>query len=549
MNETNCINIKEKEEEELYNIISSSLFELCREKPLDPIYFLSSKMLELTGIDIKTMNLNINSKSSAKDKLMLTTIKKMCEGKKFHETYNIIKNISKSKISNVESSIYLVEKKSDSKYKYCAKIISKNSNIHISETNKEKLILIDHKNLAKIVEIEEDDKYFYFVYEYCKYGNLKKYLEDNARGIDADFLLDIFKQVISGIAYLNENNIIYGSIKLENILIHDIDDIDDMSVNSKKSSEKIAKFVSLKLADVGKNFVINNKNIGELSAKQLVYLSPEEISGNPNPKSDVWSLGILFYYLYSGKYPFKIDQDVSNLIIDIINTEIDFSCIKIQRIKELLKVMLIKNHLYRIDAFTLMDNELFKNSLNDSVDMNENKIKFVEILENIKDQNKNDLSEIVLNFILSNRLYNDKNFEMNKLFQQIDINNDGSISSEELLSNYINYYPGTSEEKKTKIKELMNKLDINQNGRIDYSEFILLSQKMTEEEMDNSLKEAFNFLDVTKSGFIDMKDLMKIFKKENLDLNTIQEMINDLDSNFDSKLSFEEFKGIITKIK
>ena len=46
-----------------------------------------------------------------------------------------------------------------------------------------------------------------------------------------------------------------------------------------------------------------------------------------------------------------------------------------------------------------------------------------------------------------------------------------------------------------------------------------------------------------------MKDLMKIFKKENLDLNTIQEMINDLDSNLDSKLSFEEFKGIITKIK
>lgn len=545
MNECNNIIINEKEEEELYNIISSSLFELCREKPLDPIYFLSSKMLELTGIDIKTMNLSINSKSSTKDKLMLTTIKKMCEGKKFHETYNVIQNISKSKIANIESSIYLIEKKSDNKYKYCAKIINKNSNIHISETNKDKLINLDHKNLAKIVEIEEDDKYLYFIYEYCKFGNLKKYLEEHSRGIDSEFLLDVFKQMISAIAYLNENNIVYGSIKLENILIHDIDESDDKSVHSSKST----RFVHIKLADVGKSFVISNKNMSELTTKQLVFLSPEEISNNSNYKSDVWSLGILFYYLYSGKYPFNINQDVSNLIVDIINKEIDFSSVKIPRIKDILKSMLIKNHLYRIDSFTLMDNDIFKNSLNDSVDMNDNKIKFAEILEGIKEHNSNDLSEIVLNFILSNRLYNDKNFEMNKLFQQIDSNNDGSISSAELLENFTSFYPGTTEVKKTKIKELMAKLDINQNGKIDYSEFIFLSQKINEEEMESTLQEAFNFLDISKSGYIDMQDLLKIFKKEKLDLNTIQEMINDYDSNLDGKISFEEFKGIITKIK
>lgn len=41
--------IDEKEENEMYKIISDALFSLCENKPKNPIKYLSAKMLELIG--------------------------------------------------------------------------------------------------------------------------------------------------------------------------------------------------------------------------------------------------------------------------------------------------------------------------------------------------------------------------------------------------------------------------------------------------------------------------------------------------------------------
>ena len=143
------------------------------------------------------------------------------------------------------------------------------------------------------------------VMELFSITSLRSYFRDKPK-LSNEELKSIVAQIASTLSYLHENNIAHRDIKLENILI-----------------DKIT--LDTKLIDFG--FAIEVQ--GVQSCPKLIgtpsYLPPEMIRHKDyDPfKADVWSLGILFYFLCSGYFPYR-SIDSKSLQQKIVKGELEF---------------------------------------------------------------------------------------------------------------------------------------------------------------------------------------------------------------------------------
>ena len=148
----------------------------------------------------------------------------------------------------------------------------------------------------------EDGKLI-FAMELCDF-NLKKYLEENKanEGLDIGEIYEILKQLNNTFQIMSSQNIniIHGNLKLENILIKD------------NKTFKLTGFEIIpELIKLTKIYQSN---------KICQYLPPEILRENYNfhidQKTDLWSLGIIIYYLAFGEFPFK-GETSQDILLDI----------------------------------------------------------------------------------------------------------------------------------------------------------------------------------------------------------------------------------------
>ena len=99
----------------------------------------------------------------------------------------------------------------------------------------------------------------------------------------------ILKQLLSALVYCHKLGVIHRDIKFQNIMFTNENDI-----------------TSLKLIDFGLSAQIDNKK--SMMSKAMgtaVYLAPEVILGEYDEKVDIWSVGVLIYYMLNGVPPFQ----------------------------------------------------------------------------------------------------------------------------------------------------------------------------------------------------------------------------------------------------
>ena len=116
----------------------------------------------------------------------------------------------------------------------------------------------------------------------------------------------LFKQVVSAIHYCHSRCITHRDIKLENILL-----------NEKKNQ--------VKLIDFGFSTCIPNEKKVKLFCGTPSYMAPEIVSKKEytGPPADVWGLGVLYYALLCGKFPFKGQND-KELYKKICKNDLEF---------------------------------------------------------------------------------------------------------------------------------------------------------------------------------------------------------------------------------
>ncbi|EGR32769.1 protein kinase domain protein [Ichthyophthirius multifiliis] len=159
---------------------------------------------------------------------------------------------------------------------------------------------MEHNSIMKLYYAIQDNQNVFFlqiilIMEYIGKISLNQYLKIQPRKrLQEDNAKKIFKQIVEGINYCHEKNIIHRDIKLENIML------DNMN--------------NAKIIDFGFSLQIPDNKKLNIFCGTPSYMAPEIISKVEyfGQKSDVWALGILLYVMCQGNFPFKgiTDRDL-----------------------------------------------------------------------------------------------------------------------------------------------------------------------------------------------------------------------------------------------
>jgi tRNA A-37 threonylcarbamoyl transferase component Bud32 len=146
---------------------------------------------------------------------------------------------------------------------------------------------ISHPNLARFLEVGEEDGYYYFATEFVSGGNLKQILQHSGRLL-ADRALLLAEQVAAALAAAwSGQKLVHGDIKPENIII---------------GEDGSAKLIDLGMARPAAP--VRDPRFREV-AQDVHYLSPEALLGQArDARSDFFSLGVTLYEALTGELPF-----------------------------------------------------------------------------------------------------------------------------------------------------------------------------------------------------------------------------------------------------
>jgi calcium-dependent protein kinase len=107
---------------------------------------------------------------------------------------------------------------------------------------------------------------------------------------------------------------------------------------------------------------------------------------------------------------------------------------------------------------------------------------------------RNQLQQAVTAYIASHLQSQETMNQLKAAFQRFDKNGDGILEKDELVQGYIELGK-TKEQAKKLVNKMLKKIDINNNGIIDYSEFLMANLQQDEVVSIEKLKEAFKLFD------------------------------------------------------
>ena len=255
--------------------------------------------------------------------------------------------------------------------------------------------LKNHPNIVKFINIKETITNFYIIFEYLNGGDLdnflKKYINKYNKPIPEKIVKYIIKNVLKGLNSLNSQNIIHRDIKLSNILINYLNNSDLTNENILNAEIKIIDFGFAKYLkqDEFTNSIIGTPFYMDPKILHGYLLEKNEKKYLYNMKVDIWSIGIMTYYLLLGVFPFKA-KNYENLIENIENKEYLFPLNKYEINLSKEAINFIENTLNLDDEQRFSSEELLKhNWLNNNFNYKLYKIK-----------NEKELNDFIpLNFI------------------------------------------------------------------------------------------------------------------------------------------------------
>ena len=214
------------------------------------------------------------------------------KGQKINERYEVIKSIGEGGMANV--------------YLGYDTILDRNVAIKVLRgdlSNDEKFVRrfqrealsassLSHPNIVEMYDVGEDDGLYYIVMEYVEGKTLKQLLKKRG-SLTLSEAIDIMLQLTDGMAHAHDSYIIHRDLKPQNIMIQDDGQI--------------------KITDFGIAMALNSTQLTQTNSVMgsVHYLPPEQAAGKGSTiRSDIYSMGIIFYELLSGSLPFRGESAV-----------------------------------------------------------------------------------------------------------------------------------------------------------------------------------------------------------------------------------------------
>ena len=197
------------------------------------------------------------------------------------------------------------------------------------------LASLTHPNIITIFDIGIAEDFLYISMEYLGGGSLGQRI---AQGMTAEQALDIMRQIGGALAVAHAKGIVHRDVKPANILYRD----DGTPV----------------LTDFG---IAKQAGDTELTSTGTIlgspyYMSPEQAEGRValDGRSDIYSLGVIFYEMLTGRRPYEGDSAIT-IVLQHLQAPLPRLTRGLERYQPLLERMLAKKRDQRVrDAATLV---------------------------------------------------------------------------------------------------------------------------------------------------------------------------------------------------
>lgn len=413
------------------------------------------------------------------------------------------------------------------------KIVNKSSltKQHVNLSNKlqeiQVLKRLDHPNIIKLFKGYEDEKNFYIVMEFCAGGELFKRITEKYTFTENQ-IAKIMNQLFCAVVYFHSQNVIHRDLKPENLLIEG--DLDEFII---------------KIGDFGNSVIFDLKTKISGIFGSLFYIAPEVLENKYNEKCDEWSCGIILYILLSGRPPFlgkNENEIIHNIRYGILMTEgTHFSKVS-REAKDLVHRLLDRNVENRISASEALTHAWMKRFLKEEAPSD---MVLSNVLENLCTfNNKVKLKSAIFTFIVTQCVSQTDLKELTSAFKLLDKNGDGKVSKEELLSMYRQKANFINPE--NQVEKIMEQVDVDGSGFIDYTEFILASLSKDVLLSKENLSKAFALFDQDNSGQITSVEIAEIFSHGNMQDDQVwQSILKQVDKNGDGLIDLREFRLLL----
>lgn len=152
---------------------------------------------------------------------------------------------------------------------------------------------LPHRNIVAVYDIVSIEDVAYIAMEYLEGGTLSERMQDGLSLADA---ISVVVQIAGALDFAHSQGIVHRDLKPANIMFRDAATpvLTDFGIARQQDQ------AATRLTQTG--MLVGTPN----------YMSPEQISGNDiDGRSDLYSLGIMFYELLSGRTPFNGDTPIA----------------------------------------------------------------------------------------------------------------------------------------------------------------------------------------------------------------------------------------------
>ena len=392
---------------------------------------------------------------------------------------------------------------------------------------------LDHPDIVRIMEFYNTQDSYYIINEYCPCGEL---FEKVHYQFSETQIAVMFRQILSGLAYLHSNNIIHRDLKLENILIQEIE----------KSRETNEDLYILKIIDFGTAKIFDKNKKAKAVVGSSYYIAPEVINKKYNRECDLWSAGVILYMFIVGHAPFDggSDREIMEKVKKGNFPKNEERWINASNeVKDLINKLLIYEPEKRLTAFDALKHPWFivsnSNILYNNISKEE-VLNYVQNLLNYKINSK--FEELVLAYIVHTMPRPKEAKNAIKLFKLANKNEDGKLLRNELKETLLKF---VSEEFLSNYDEIFSLLDGDNNDYIDYEEFLRATLDRKLFVNNNALTLAFKFFDKENTGFISRDKIKSYFIRDNLNEELFSIIFDEIDRNKDGKIDFNDFKEMM----
>lgn len=401
-----------------------------------------------------------------------------------------------------------------------------------------------HPCIVDLYEVLETDSKLYLAQEICEGEELFYAIQNSGVFSEAD-AASVMSDILSALIFMHGKGIMHRDLKPENILL------------TVKKQHQGGNMCAVKLCDFGLACAFSENQRASRRAGTAYYIAPEVLNAGKrhgqtfeyDNACDLWSLGVILYILLCGYPPFAGDSDRE--IYSQIKAGLDaipegaFPAEDWQGISkeamDLIRKMLVLKPEKRITA-----SQAQKHVWVQSVGPGMSTALRADVMSKISTFSRSNRLKTVAKELIVSQLDQTEVGHLREAFEKMDLDKSGTISISELQQAMQALQGGTARRRES-ISGLLQNMDVDGDGEIDYKEFLMATAKSRQLYRRDLVRSAFDRLDTDHNGKLTKDEVLSALANEDTPESVVRDIMAEVDVDGDGMIDYSEFTAMMQK--